>query len=58
MLVYESGALYACGRNDFGQLGLGHRSSRATFTRMEKGLPRWEWADIRTNDDSPSMSMS
>ena len=53
----ESGELYVRGSNDHGQLGLGDKLNRDTFTRVE-GLPRWDWANISTNDDSPSMSMS
>ena len=58
MLLCKNGDFYACGDNELGQLGLGDKEYRDTFVRLEKGLPRWEWADIHTKDDSPSMSMS
>ncbi len=58
MLLYESGALYACGSNRDGQLGLGDKENRTTFTRVGSGLPKWYWANISRNNETPSMSIS
>jgi alpha-tubulin suppressor-like RCC1 family protein len=37
-IVLTSQGLYACGKNDYGQLGLGDKNDRTTFTPV-KGLP-------------------
>merc|ERR1712185_648597 len=34
MILAEDGTVFACGRNDYGQLGLGDTTNRSTFTAV------------------------